>query len=111
MRRRSLGVRHHALLVRRAHWTNDVHSSSFVVCVGIFEHAQNCARRMNVGLHARRTPAMRRARWTNAMHTGGTRGAHAGHALCSSTEVRPHNIRVSSRWAKDCYYLLNPRPT
>ena len=38
------------------------------------------ARRMNV--HARRTPAMRRARWTNARHTRGTRGAHAGHALC-----------------------------
>ena len=38
------------------------------------------ARRMNV--HARRTPAMRRPRWTNAGHTRGTRGAHAGHALC-----------------------------
>ena len=35
------------------------------------------ARRMNV--HARRTPEMRRARWTNARHTRGTRGAHAGH--------------------------------
>ena len=60
------------------------------------------ARRMNI--HARRTPAMRRARWTNARHTRGTRGTHAGHALC----VRrlklghdPHNIRVSSEWAKD----------
>ena len=38
------------------------------------------ARRMNV--HARRTPEVRRARWTNARHTLGTRGAHAGHALC-----------------------------
>ena len=38
------------------------------------------ARRMNI--HARRTPAMRRARWINARHTRGTRGAHAGHALC-----------------------------
>ena len=38
------------------------------------------ARRMNV--HARRTPEMRRARWTNARHTRSTRGAHAGHALC-----------------------------
>ena len=38
------------------------------------------ARRMNV--HARRMPAMRRARWTNARHTRDTRGAHAGHALC-----------------------------
>ena len=37
-------------------------------------------RRMNV--HARRTPEMRRAPWTNAIHTRGTRGAHAGHALC-----------------------------
>ena len=37
-------------------------------------------RRMNV--HASRTPAMRRARWTNARHTRGTRGALAGHALC-----------------------------
>ena len=35
---------------------------------------------MNV--HARRTPEMRRARWTNARHTRGTLGAHAGHALC-----------------------------
>ena len=52
------------------------------------------ARRMNV--HARRTPAMRRARWTNARHTRGTRGAHAGHTrgtrwsrvVCSSTDVQ-----------------------
>ena len=44
MRRRSLGVRRHALLVRPARWTNAEHSSSFVVCVGIFVHAQNCAR-------------------------------------------------------------------
>ena len=38
------------------------------------------ARRMDV--LARRTPAMRRARWTNARHTRLTRGAHPGHALC-----------------------------
>ena len=44
VRRRSLGVRRYALLVRRARWTNAEHSSSFVVCVGIFVHAQNCAR-------------------------------------------------------------------
>ena len=52
------------------------------------------ARRVNV--HARRTPAMRRARWINARHTRGTRGAHAGHTrgtrwacvVCSSTEVQ-----------------------
>ena len=37
-------TRHHALLVRRARWTNAIHSSSFVVCVGIFVHAQKCAR-------------------------------------------------------------------
>ena len=37
------------------------------------------ARRMIV--HARRTPAMHRARWTNARHTRGTRGAHAWHVL------------------------------
>ena len=75
-------MRHHALLVRRARWTNAVHSSSFVVCVRIFVHAKTVrgARRMNV--HARRTPAMRRARWTNARYTRGTRGVHAGHALC-----------------------------
>ena len=61
VRRRSLGVRHHALLVRRARWTNAMHSSSFVVCVGIFVHAQKCAR--------------------SSTHEY-TRGAHAGHALC-----------------------------
>ena len=48
-------------------------------------------RRMNV--HARRTPAMRRARWTNARHTLGTRGAHAGHALCV------HRLRSSAHIA------------
>ena len=37
------------------------------------------ARRMNV--LARRTPEMRRARWTNARDTRGTRGAHAEHTL------------------------------
>ena len=37
-------------------------------------------RRMNV--HARRTPAMRKARWTNAGHTRVTRRTHAEHALC-----------------------------
>ena len=41
------------------------------------------ARHMNV--HARRTPAMRRARWTNARHTRGTRWACV---VCSSTEVQ-----------------------
>ena len=35
-----------------------------------------------MNLHARRTPEMCRARWTNARHTRGTRGAHAGHGLC-----------------------------
>ena len=51
------------------------------------------ARRMNV--HARRTPAMHRARWTNAGHTRGTRGAHAGHALCVR-RVRP-SARIARR--------------
>ena len=41
------------------------------------------AGRMNV--HARKTPAMRRARWTNARHTPGTRWACV---VCSSTEVQ-----------------------
>ena len=56
------------------------------------------ARRINV--HARRTPDMRRARWTNARHTRGSRGAHAGHALCvrrlrSSTHLA-HRERTPS---------------
>ena len=44
-------------------------------------------RRTNV--HARRTPAMRRARCANARHTRGTRGAHAEHTR-------------STRWACKC---------
>ena len=56
------------------------------------------ARRMNV--HARRTPEMCRARWTNARHTWGTRGAHAGHALCvrrlSSNAHLAHRERTPS---------------
>ena len=56
------------------------------------------ARRMNA--HARRTPEMRRARWTNARHTRGTRGAHAGHALCvrrvSSDAHLAHRERTPS---------------
>ena len=61
------------------------------------------ARRMNV--HARRTPEMRRARWTNARHTRGTRGAHAGHALCvrrlsSNTPVTLYRdyTELARRW-------------
>ena len=56
------------------------------------------ARRVNV--HARRTPAMRRARWTSARHTRGTRWACV---VCSSTEVQrtpsapwAHTQRVSN---------------
>ena len=56
------------------------------------------ARRMNV--LARRTPEMRRARWTNARHTRGTRGAHAGHALyvrrLSSNAHLAHHERTPS---------------
>ena len=48
VRCRSLGVRHHSLLVRRARWTN----AGPTLCIrrhslcapGIFEHAQMCAR-------------------------------------------------------------------
>ena len=60
---------------------------------------------MNV--HARRTqPCAERAGPTQD-----TRGAHAGHALCVRRlriGHEPHNIRVSSGWANDCYYLFNP---
>ena len=56
------------------------------------------AQRMNV--HAKSTPAMRRARWTNARHMRRTRGSHAGHALCvrrlKSSEHIAHGERTPS---------------
>ena len=82
-------MRHHALLVRRARWTNAVHSSSFVVCVGIFVHAQNCARssthectRQKDASHAQSALDQRP---THAGHTRCTRWACV---VCSSTEVQ-----------------------
>ena len=79
-------MRHYALLVRRGRWTNARHSSSFVVCVGIFVHAQNCARSSTHECtrpkDARGAQSALDQRQTHAGHTRSTRGAHAGHALC-----------------------------
>ena len=82
-------MRHHALLVRRARWTNAVHSPSFVVCVGIFVHAQNCARssthectRQKDASHAQSALDQRP---THAGHTRCTRWACV---VCSSTGVQ-----------------------
>ena len=55
---------------------------------------------MNV--HARRTPAMRRARWTNAIHTRVTRGAHAGHALCVRRLRSSAHIAHTQRASNAC---------
>ena len=77
-------MRHHARYsyVERAGPTLCVRRRSLCATVFLCMHKNvRGARRMNV--HARKTPEMRRARWTNATrHTRGTRGAHAGHALC-----------------------------
>ena len=84
---RSLGVRQRALLERWARLTNAMHSSTLCIlrhslCAsGLLCMYKNVrgARCMNV--HARRTPAMRRACWSNTGPTPDTRKAHAGYSL------------------------------
>ena len=69
----AIGVRHHSLLVRRARWTHAMHSSSFAVCVGFFEHAQQCARSSTHECtrqrHARRALSALDQHQTYAEHT------------------------------------------
>ena len=69
-----LSVRQHSLLVRRARWTNAMHSLSFAVCVGIFVHAQKCAR----------SSTHECIRKKDAIHTRSTRWVFV---VCSSAEV------------------------
>ena len=89
VRRRSLGVRHHALLVRRARWTNAVHSSPFVVCVGVFVHAQNCARRSTRECTRQKDAShAQSALDQRPTHAGHTRDTRRACVVCSSTEVQ-----------------------
>ena len=99
-------MRHHALLMRRARWTNAVHSSSFGVCVGIFVHAHNCARSSTHGCTRQKDAGHAHSafdqRPTHARHTRCTRWACVA---CSSTEVQrtpsapsAHILRASNAY-------------
>ena len=71
---RSLGVRHHSLLVRRARWTHDVHSSSFAVCVGIFWACSKVCAELDAWMY---TPKARQTWAERARPAPDIRGVHA----------------------------------
>jgi hypothetical protein len=81
VRCRSLGVRQHALFVRREHCTKAMHSLSFAVCVEKVVHAQKCARSSTHERRTRKTQERRQTRVERAGPTPDTRGAHAGYSF------------------------------
>ena len=74
VRGRSLGVRHHSLLVRRARWTHAMHSSSFAVCVGIFWACSEVCAELDAWMY---TPKARQTCVERARPASDIRGAHA----------------------------------
>ena len=78
VRRRALGVRHHALLMRRARWTNVLHSSSFALCVEIFCACSKLCAELDAWMY---TPEGRQSRAEHARPTPDIRGAHAVYSL------------------------------
>ena len=128
-------MRHHALLVRRSRLTNAMHSSSVVVCVGIFVHAQNCARsstrectRQKDASHAQSALDQRQ---THAGHTRSTRcacvvfssmeadykfiwadiggiymGSTSDAQMCNASELK----ECAEAWSRMGSFLLLPLP-
>ena len=74
VRCRSLGVGHHSLLVRRARWTDAMHSSSFAVCVGIFWACSKVCAELGAWMY---TPKGRQTCAERARPTPDIRVAHA----------------------------------